>query len=504
MKLLGDILVEDGKLSAQDLKRALAYQMKKVLGTSQGELTEFILEVARNKYNDRDRYYLGRILTELKMLPEQDVREALEEQKASSPEPPRSRLEALNRILVRMNSTYNLIDLLNQVLVLAAQLVDAESASLIIRDHARDSLVIVMPIGPEAQAVRDLEVPRGHGIVGWVYANGQSVISNDTAKDPRFFAGIDTASGYTSRQILCVPLTVKNRKLGAIEAINKLQPGGQESCGFSPDDQYLLETFSAQAAVAIENTRLTVALSQAEEDLLHASDAAAAQKAHAGALVAGSLLEEMRRSFTPIRGYAARMAERIDDQRLRSYAKRIDRAMERLMNHADDVERFLAGTLRPMLRPVNLGELLKRFESWAYVECRPRGITYTAEISGEMVVNLDEELLLTAFWSILRNSRAAMSEGGVFSLTAAMGGRQALIELGDTGRGIDADPVEKVLEPFYTRGTPHGAGLGLPIARKIVELHGGNMRVFNRTDVPGGLRASGPGTVVVIRLPEHR
>ena len=151
-KSLGDILVEDGKLSAQDLKRALAYQMRKVLGKSQGDVTEFLLEVARNKYNDRDRYYLGRILTELKLLPEQTVLEALEEQKASPSVQPRSRLEALNGILVRMNSTYNLIDLLNQVLVLAAQLVDAESASLIIRDHARDSLVIVMPIGPENRA----------------------------------------------------------------------------------------------------------------------------------------------------------------------------------------------------------------------------------------------------------------------------------------------------------------------------------------------------------------
>ena len=78
-----------------------------------------------------------------------------------------------------------------------------------------------------------------------------------------------------------------------------------------------------------------------------------------------------------------------------------------------------------------------------------------------------------------------------------------MIELGDTGKGIDADPVEKVLEPFYTRGTPRGAGLGLPIARKIVELHGGDLRVTNRTDVSGGFGAD-PGTLVLIRLPEHR
>jgi signal transduction histidine kinase len=184
--------------------------------------------------------------------------------------------------------------------------------------------------------------------------------------------------------------------------------------------------------------------------------------------------------------------------------------MEKLTSHADDVERFLAGTLRPTLRRVNLAELLKKFESYAWVECRSRGITFRSEIRGEMVVNLDAEILLTALWNILRNSCAAMSEGGVFSCIAAIGGGQALIELGDSGKGIDADPVEKVLEPFYTRGTPYGAGLGLPIARKIVELHGGDLRVSNRADVSGGFSTDvsgglkSPGTVVLIRLPEHR
>jgi signal transduction histidine kinase len=508
-KSLGDILVEDGKLSAQDLKRALAYQMRKVFGTTPGEVTEFILEVARNKYNNRDRYYLGRILTELKLLPEQTVRDALEEQKASPAEAPGSRLEALNSILVRMNSTYNLIDLLNQVLVLAAQLVDAECASLIIRDHARDSLVIVMPVGPGAQAVRDLEVPQALGIVGWVYANARSVLCNDVAADPRFYAGIDTASGYTSRQILCVPLMVKGKKLGAIEVINrKGEPGEQR--GFTAEDLFLLEMLSTQAALAIENTRLAATLAQAEEDLsLHASDGAAAQKAHAGALVAGSLLEEMRQSLTPIRGYAARILERTDDERVRSYTRHIDLEMGRLIGHADDMARFLDGTLQPLLRPVHLAALLKQFESLAWVECRSRGITFSSEITGEMVVNADEELFMTVLVNLLRNSRSAMSETGAFSMTAALGGGEAVIEIADTGRGIDADPVEKVFEPFYTRGTPHGAGLGLPIARKIAELHGGDLRLFNRADVPGGLGADVPGsqstgTLVVIRLPKLR
>jgi signal transduction histidine kinase len=62
-----------------------------------------------------------------------------------------------------------------------------------------------------------------------------------------------------------------------------------------------------------------------------------------------------------------------------------------------------------------------------------------------------------------------------------------VIEMEDTGPGITIEPVEKALELFVTRGKPHGAGLGLPLARKIVELHGGTLAVFNR-GVPTGAR----------------
>jgi len=480
-KSLGDILVEKGKLSARDLDRALAYQMRQVLGSGPGDMIDFLLDIARTKYNNRDRYYLGRILTELKLLPEQAVEEALEAQKASPVEKPRSRLEALRQVMERMNSSYNLIDLLNQILVLAAQLVAAESSSLCIHDHVRDSLLIVMPTGPGAEAVRDREVPRNQGIVGWVYSSGRSAICNDTANDRRFFAQIDATSGYTSRQILCVPLTVRNKRLGAIEVINKIGVPGQAARVFTPADQFLLEMLSAQAAVAIENTRLAVALAQAQEDISrHATDVADAQKAHAGALVASAFREKMRKSLVPLQGYASRISEGIDDEKVRKYQQYIDREIGRLMTHADDVARFLEGNLQPDLVPVSLGELLKELETRTWVECRTRGIAFHREMTGDITVHADSELLLTALENLFRNSHEAMGEGGTFSVRAVTSGGRVVIEVADTGKGFEADPLEKVLEPFYTRGKPHGAGLGLSMAKRIVELHGGDLRVSDR------------------------
>jgi len=496
-KHLGDILLEKGYLSSEDLNKALAYQMRKVLGNDLGETwsTDFLLDVARTKYNNRSEFYLGKILTELKLLPENHVLEALEIQKTSVDSVPRNRLDALNRIIVRMNSSYNLIELLNQILVLAAQLVEAESASLSMYDHLRDTLVILMPTGPGAEAVRDLEVPKDRGIVGWVYRQGRSVICNDTSRDVRFYAGIDAASGYSSRQILCVPLTVKGKRLGAIEAINRIRPSATGVQGFSVADRYLLQMFSDQAAIAIENTRLAIALSQAEEDIEHrARDVSAAQKAHAGALVAGSLLHEMRKSLVPLQGYASRMGEVSDDERVEKYRTYIGREMERLMTRADEVARFLNDRYAPRPRNTSVASLLKELESHIWVECRTCGIAFQAEVEDDITVTVDTDLFLSALEQIFHNARDAMPDGGSFTVRGHReGGRSIVIDAADTGRGITVQPVERVFEPFFSSGVPHGAGLGLAIVQKIVQLHQGTVTAANRSEVTG--------TVITITLP---
>ena len=90
-KYLGDILLEKGYISSDNLNKALAYQMRKVLGEDFKDtwVTSFLLDIARTKYNHRDKFYLGKILTELKLLPETRVLEALAIQKASPSETPR-------------------------------------------------------------------------------------------------------------------------------------------------------------------------------------------------------------------------------------------------------------------------------------------------------------------------------------------------------------------------------------------------------------------------------
>jgi signal transduction histidine kinase len=248
--------------------------------------------------------------------------------------------------------------------------------------------------------------------------------------------------------------------------------------------------FSTQAAIAIENTRLTIALSQLEEDLaLQRTSVAEAQQTRVAGMIADSFLHEMQRSLVPLQGYAARLAEAADSERLEKYRSYIDREMSRLMAHAQDVARFLKDEFAPAREAVDLATLVRDLAALVWVDCRTSGISFETDVGKDLQVRGDRELLLKALEHLFRNSRDAMPEGGTFSLVAREAGladqRMVEIIVSDTGRGIEADPVELVFEPFYTSGKRHAAGLGLSIAKRILEVHGGSIRASNREGSAG-------------------
>jgi signal transduction histidine kinase len=503
---LGDILLEKGYISRQELTRALEYQMRKVLGKegTDGLATTFLLDVARKKYNNRGEFYLGRILTELKLLPETTVQEALAIQRASVAERPAGKLEALNQVITRMNDSYNLIDLLHQIIVLAAELVEAEAASLIIHDTRRDTLVILMPTGPTAEAVRDTEIPTSQGVAGWVYQNGESAIVNDAASDPRFFPGVDRSTGFTSRQILCVPLTVKSRKLGAVEVLNKRAAIGGPPPVFTAEDQFLLEMFSTQAAIAIENTRLAIALSRLEEEMpLEKRTAAEAERARAATLLSESFLAELKRSFIPLEGYSARMRESPSAEKVDKYGTYIEREMARLVTRAEDIVQFLRDDIALNLETVMVKDLLAELASRTWVDCRLSGVAFEWSVEGEPAVEADRERLLRILESIFRNSREAMNGSGdasarTFRITARPTGSGTVeILASDTGPGVPDTELGKVFEPFYAGGKRSSAGLGLAMARRVIEAHRGSIGAENRSG-PDGVAA---GAAFTITLP---
>jgi len=169
-------------------------------------------------------------------------------------------LQALRRIIEitsLLNSTLNLDELLQLIMSSAAELLGAETSSLLLLDEEAGDLIIHVATGEPGEPVEKQRDPAGQGIVGWVVERGEVAVVEDPKDDPRFYAGMDQASGFETRNILALPLKVRDRTVGVVEVINKR--GG----GFSDTDQALAGALANQAAIAIDNAQLYAKLADA-------------------------------------------------------------------------------------------------------------------------------------------------------------------------------------------------------------------------------------------------
>jgi len=166
-------------------------------------------------------------------------------------------LKQLLSVATQLNSTLNIQELLQLIISTTAELVGAEESSLLLVDQETGELIFHVS-SEETGKLVEQRIPAGQGVAGWVVEHAEPVSIEDPAHDERFYSGIDTAVGSQTRSLLAVPLVVKDRVLGALEAINKKNGGG-----FSQSDLERAEALASLASVAIDNTRMYAKLTDA-------------------------------------------------------------------------------------------------------------------------------------------------------------------------------------------------------------------------------------------------
>ncbi len=140
--------------------------------------------------------------------------------------------------------------LLERIVRTAAHVISARYGTLFLTDDERGELVFEIATAPDADQVRGMRIPAGHGIAGMVAVTGQPLAVADADRDPRQAADVARATGYTPRSLLCVPLLLDDRVIGVLELLDKTG-----SNAFDQHDIEALGLFAGQAAVAIEQSR---------------------------------------------------------------------------------------------------------------------------------------------------------------------------------------------------------------------------------------------------------
>lgn len=211
-----------------------------------------------------------------------------------------------------------------------------------------------------------------------------------------------------------------------------------------------------------------------------------------GNLAAG-VAHEIRNPLSSIRGYAAyfgaKFAPGSDD---RQAAEVMVREVDRLNRVISELIEFA----RPSdlkRRSIRLADLAAHAARLTLPDAKARGVTVDLGAATEgPEIQADPDRLTQALLNLCLNAIQAMEAGGVMRLaTGTAPDGRAFISVADSGNGIAPEERDRIFDPYYTT-KPHGTGLGLPIAHKIVVAHGGEIRLSRR---------SGGGTLATVYLP---
>jgi signal transduction histidine kinase len=287
--------------------------------------------------------------------------------------------------------------------------------------------------------------------------------------------------------------------LGTV-AMPSLLPYGLLIYGFGIADTLLVRYRRAAEELEVTATELRSAteeltnsyleLSVVQEELFRKR-----QLASVGELAA-SIAHEVRNPLAIIKNAGASLRRHgIREEDRNTLFQIIEEEITRLNNLVSELLRY-ARPVNVRRADLSVAELVRGF-SETLGEKYPIALHVAAEPEVEMVW-ADLALLRLALSNVLDNARLAMPEGGTISIEARRdhqaGNSGVLIQITDTGGGMEPSTLRRALDPFYST-RPSGTGLGLPIAGRIVEAHGGKIEVNS---------VHGEGTTVALFIPSRR
>jgi signal transduction histidine kinase len=274
------------------------------------------------------------------------------------------------------------------------------------------------------------------------------------------------------RAFLTVPLSHGSRTLGAI--VFGLREEGRT---YGPRDVEMAQELARRASIAFEQARLFEAV-QAErrraEEASRLKDEFLATVSH-----------ELRTPLTAMLGWVQllRTGRLAGDKQARALetVERNCRAQAQLIEDLLDVSRIVTGKLRLDVEPMELADAVRGALDVVRPAAKAKGVRLEAELDAEASpFQGDPQRLQQVVWNLLSNAVKFTPGGGRVDVTLRREGPTAVIQVRDTGRGIDPDFLPHVFERFrQADGGPTrtfgGLGLGLAIVRHLVELHGGRV-----------------------------
>jgi len=401
-------------------------------------------------------------------------------------------LAALIEINRMVTSSLDLDAVLKATVLGIREILRVEAGSLVLVDEGADKLIFRTTFSPEHGWVTGRTIQPGAGIVGYVVQSGEPQIVNDVERDLHFLADVDEEAGITSRAIVCVPLTIRDRTIGAIEVINKLNGA------FTEQDLELLQAMAASVAVAVENSNLYGELADFAKEMERSqAQLVQAEKMAVVGRLAASIAHEINNPLQAIHNSMhLSLHKGLSEAKRFEYLEMAQSEVRRLIEIVQRMLNFYRPSRGDML-PADINEIVENVLALAHKRLQHSKVSVDISLASNLpFAPVVPDQIIQVFLNIVINAIEAMPAGGRLRLETLLSedGKWVVIRFQDTGVGMSAEQVANLFEPFHTTKTD-GTGLGLAISYGIVERHGGVIEASSQ---------SGQGATFVVKLPVGR
>jgi signal transduction histidine kinase len=373
-----------------------------------------------------------------------------------------------------LNSTLKPELLLQNILESAADLLDCCVISILLYDEREKELRFAATSSVNIDQLEQIPVPLDNSLAGTIYTENRHLVINNTKDDPRHYDEVGDEVGLQVDSLLGVPMRIKDRVTGVIEALNK------EEGDFTDFDVSLLLVVASQAAISMHNAQLIQALQKANIELSQAD------KLKRDLMAVAS--HELRTPLGNILGYATLLYEDAIEEN-KPLASSILKASSKLRAVLDDIANMnllYTGEADLDFADCTLQQVIEfaKEEVNATVDREDNTVVY--EIPDEPIsLKIDMPKMSVVFVNLILNAIRFTPVDGEIILRVSDRKDEVMVSIVDTGRGIAKESLEKIFEVFYQEDDHMtrrygGLGLGLSIARELINLHGG--RIWAESD----------------------
>ena len=392
---------------------------------------------------------------------------------------PRERLEQLVGVGTLLTTELSLEGVLQRVVEVAAKLIGAKYAAIGVLGPDGRMLESFTTFGlTEAEHEAIGPPPRGHGILGLVIREAQVIRLPDLTKHPDSYG---FPPGHPPmRSFLGVPIVGRRGNFGDLYLTEKI--GAAE---FTEDDERVARLLAAQTAAAVENARLHEESARLLEEVqqLHRS------RERFFAMVN----HELRNALAATYGWAEMLVRRKDPAEVPRAAFEVLESAEQavaLINDLLDLSRLDEDRLRPVIREVDPASVTRRAVGRVTPAAQGRSVTLEIEIAPAVsTCQTDAARLEQILVNLLGNAIRHTPEATTVRVRIANRNERVAFHMLDAGPGVPEGELEHVFDIYETRAgeESRGAGLGLPLSRRLARLLGGELRALPRRDGGGFL-----------------